>query len=144
MTSQQRASAVTIDRLTQAAERLPLHDTADLKDAERGFLGSSETRQIRAADGRVVWDLDAYAFLDSPCPDTANPSLWRQGQLLIKDGLFEVVPGVYQVRGYDLSVISFLETDAGVVVVDPLISRSAPPRPTSSTAPTAATGRWSG
>ncbi|GAB2856818.1 alkyl/aryl-sulfatase [Nocardioides pacificus] len=122
MTMEQRASATTRDRLRQAAEHLPLHDTADLEDVARGFLGRSETRQIRAADGRVVWDLDAYAFLDTPCPDTANPSLWRQSRLLAEDGLFEVVPGVYQVRGYDLSVISFLESDTGVVVVDPLIS----------------------
>lgn len=70
----------------------------------------------------MVWDLDAYTFLAESCPDTANPSLWRQGRLLTKDGLFEVAPGIYQVRGYDLSVISFLETDGGVVVVDPLIS----------------------
>ena len=118
----QQATKHTVARLTEAAAQLPLHDRADFDDAERGFLGRSENRQIRAEDGRVVWDLDAYAFLDAPCPDTANPSLWRQGQLLIEDGLFEVVPGIYQVRGYDLSVISFLETDTGVVVVDPLIS----------------------
>lgn len=37
-------------------------------------------------------------------------------------GLFEVVPGIYQVRGLDLSNITFLEGDRSVVVVDPLIS----------------------
>jgi alkyl sulfatase BDS1-like metallo-beta-lactamase superfamily hydrolase len=116
------ATEATRARLAAATQRLPLQDRADFDDAERGFLGRSESRQIRSADGRVVWDLDAYAFLDDSCPQTANPSLWRQGQLLTKDGLFEVVPGIYQVRGYDLSVISFLETDTGVVVVDPLIS----------------------
>jgi alkyl sulfatase BDS1-like metallo-beta-lactamase superfamily hydrolase len=116
------ATEATRARLTAAAERLPLQDRADFDDAERGFLGRSESRQVRSADGRVVWNLDAYAFLEDSCPQTANPSLWRQGQLLTKDGLFEVVPGIYQVRGYDLSVISFLETDTGVVVVDPLIS----------------------
>ena len=116
------ATEATKARLAQAAQGLPFTDTTDFRDAERGFVGRSATRRIRAGDGRVVWDLDGYAFLDGPCPDTANPSLWRQGQLLAKDGLFEVVPGVYQVRGYDLSVVSFLETDTGVVVVDPLIS----------------------
>ena len=74
----------------------------------------------RAADGRVVWDLDAYGFLDGPAPDTANPSLWRQGQLCAKDGLFEVVPGIYQVRGFDLSNMTFIEGDTGVIVIDPL------------------------
>jgi alkyl sulfatase BDS1-like metallo-beta-lactamase superfamily hydrolase len=70
-----------------------------------------------------VWDLDAYDFMrDTDAPDTANPSLWRQGQLLIEDGLFEVTPGIYQLRGYDLSVMSVVEGDTGVIVIDPLIS----------------------
>ncbi len=68
----------------------------------------------------MVWDLDAYGFLDEAVPDTANPSLWRQGQLLTRDGLFEVLPGLYQVRGYDLSVMSLVEGDRGVIVIDPL------------------------
>jgi alkyl sulfatase BDS1-like metallo-beta-lactamase superfamily hydrolase len=109
--------------LVAAAEHLPLHDTQDFDDAERGFIARSEKRQVLAADGRVVWDLDAYAFLDGPVPDTANPSLWRQSQLLVKDGLFEVVPGIFQVRGYDLSVMSVIEGDTGVIVIDPLISK---------------------
>ncbi len=58
-------------------------------------------------------DLDAYRFLEGPAPDTANPSLWRQGQLLIKDGLYEVVPGIYQLRGFDLSVMSVIEGETG-------------------------------
>jgi alkyl sulfatase BDS1-like metallo-beta-lactamase superfamily hydrolase len=94
-----------------ASAGFPLDDVDDFDDTERGFVGRSEQRQIVADDGHVVWDLDAYRFLEEPVPDTANPSLWRQGQLLIRDGLFEVVPGVYQVRGYDLSVMSLIEGD---------------------------------
>ena len=104
------------------AATLPMGDTADYEDATRGLIGRSATRQITNAEGRVVWDLDAYRFLDGECADTANPSLWRQGQLLIQDGLFEVVPGIYQLRGYDLSVMSIIEGDTGVIVIDPLIS----------------------
>ena len=100
-----------------------MHDTRDFDDVRRGFIGRSAQRQIHASDGRVVWDLDAYEFLEGEAPDTVNPSLWRQGQLLIQDGLYEVVPGIYQVRGYDLSVISFIEGDTGDIVIDPLISR---------------------
>jgi alkyl sulfatase BDS1-like metallo-beta-lactamase superfamily hydrolase len=100
-----------------------MHDTQDFADAERGFVARGGERQIKAADGRVVWDLDAYAFLDGAAPETANPSLWRQGQLLTKDGLFEVVPGIYQVRGYDLSVMSLVEGESGVIVIDPLICK---------------------
>ncbi len=101
----------------------PFDDTQDFDDTERGFIARATTRQVTAADGRVVWDLDAYPFLDGPAPDTAHPSLWRQGQLLIRDGLFEVVPGIYQLRGFDLSVMSVIEGDTGVIVIDPLISR---------------------
>jgi alkyl sulfatase BDS1-like metallo-beta-lactamase superfamily hydrolase len=77
---------------------------------------------IRAADGRVVWDNDSYAFLDGDAPTTVNPSLWRQSRLVADQGLFEVVDGIYQVRGFDLSNVTFVEGDRGVVVIDPLIS----------------------
>ena len=118
-----QATDSTRAAIAEAAVTLPLHDRQDFDDARRGFVGRSEQRQITADDGRVVWDLDAYAFLrDAPAPDTANPSLWRQGQFLIEDGLFEVVPGIYQLRGFDLSVMSVIEGDTGVIVVDPLIS----------------------
>jgi len=113
----------TRERLVAAAGLLPLHDTQDFDDVAQGFIGTSTARQIKAADGRVVWDLDAYAFLKEEVPDTAHPSLWRQGQLLTKDGLFEVVPGIYQVRGFDLSVMSIIEGDEGVIIIDPLISK---------------------
>jgi len=102
---------------------LPWDDAQDFEDVERGFVARSDERQVKAADGRVVWDLDAYAFLDGPAPETVNPSLWRQGQLLTRDGLFEVVPGIYQLRGFDLSVMSVIEGDDGVIVIDPLISK---------------------
>jgi alkyl sulfatase BDS1-like metallo-beta-lactamase superfamily hydrolase len=101
----------------------PFNDTQDFDDTERGFIARATTRQITAADGRVVWDLDAYRFLDEPPTDTAHASLWRQGQLLIRDGLFEVVPGIYQLRGFDLSVMSVIEGETGVIVIDPLISK---------------------
>ncbi|MDH4159852.1 MAG: MBL fold metallo-hydrolase [Actinomycetota bacterium] len=116
------SSPETRSLIASSADRLPMSDTQDFEDAERGLVGRSAVRQVRAADGRVVWDLDAYAFLAGECPPTAHPSLWRQGQLLTKDGLFEVVPGIYQLRGFDLSVMSVIETSSGVIVVDPLIS----------------------
>ena len=97
-------------------------DRTDFDNAERGFIAALKPGVIKAADGEVVWDSDSYAFLDGPCPDTANPSLWRQGQLCSKQGLFQVADGIYQVRGLDLSNISFIEGDTGVIVIDPLIS----------------------
>ena len=118
-----QATDSTRAAIAEATASFPMHDRQDFDDASRGFVGRSEQRQITADDGRVVWDLDAYDFLrGADAPDTANPSLWRQGQLLIEDGLFEVVPGIYQLRGYDLSVMSVIESDTGVIVVDPLLS----------------------
>jgi alkyl sulfatase BDS1-like metallo-beta-lactamase superfamily hydrolase len=103
-------------------DALPFDDRQDLDDATRGLIGRLEPCVIRAADGRVVWDNDSYGFLEGPAPETANPSLWRQSQLNAIQGLFEVVPGIYQVRGFDLSNITFVEGATGVLVIDPLIS----------------------
>ncbi|WP_419997142.1 alkyl/aryl-sulfatase [Streptomyces boninensis] len=100
-----------------------LTDRTDFEDADRGFLAGPLERQITTEDGRVAWDFDDTAFLDGDCPDTVNPSLWRQSQLVARAGLYEVTEGVYQVRGYDLSNMSLIEGDRGVIVVDPLISQ---------------------
>jgi alkyl sulfatase BDS1-like metallo-beta-lactamase superfamily hydrolase len=116
------ATEHTAAAITSSASGMPWHDEQDVEDARRGFVGRSTARQVTAADGRVVWDFDAYRFLEQECPPTAHPSLWRQGRLLIEDGLFEVAEGIYQLRGFDLSVMSVIETDTGAIVVDPLIS----------------------
>ncbi|WP_198938192.1 alkyl/aryl-sulfatase [Mycobacterium sp. IS-836] len=101
---------------------LPFDDTTDLHNADRGFIAALSPCVVKAADGRVVWDNDAYSFLEGPAPATVHPSLWRQSSLAAKQGLYEVVPGVYQVRGLDLSNVTFVEGDKGVIVIDPLIS----------------------
>lgn len=101
---------------------LPFADTRDFEDADRGFIAAMEPCVVTAADGRVVWDNDSYNFLTGEAPDSVHPSLWRQSQLCAKQGLYEVVPGIYQVRGLDLSNISFIESDTGIIVIDPLIS----------------------
>ncbi|CAM3293290.1 alkyl/aryl-sulfatase [Mycobacterium intermedium] len=101
---------------------LPFDDTRDFDDADRGFIASLSPCVIKAADGRVVWDNDVYAFLDGPAPTSVHPSLWRQSTLAAKQGLYEVVPGIYQVRGFDLSNITFIEGDTGIIVIDPLVS----------------------
>ncbi|MFI0353337.1 alkyl/aryl-sulfatase [Actinomadura sp. 9N407] len=102
--------------------QLPPEDRTDFDNANKGFIGTAPHPRIQDASGRTVWDLDAYAFLDSECPDTANPSLWRQSRLTAKHGLYQVAVGIYQVRGFDLSNISFIEGDQGVIVIDPLLS----------------------
>ncbi|NLU69466.1 MBL fold metallo-hydrolase [Streptomyces sp. HNM0574] len=101
---------------------MPFDDTRDFTDAGRGFLAPLVPPVVTGADGGRVWDAEAYGFLAGECPDTAHPSLWRQGQLVAKQGLFEVTEGIYQVRGLDLSNMTLVEGTRGVVVIDPLIS----------------------
>ena len=106
-----------------AMSALSFDDTTDFQDAERGLIGSLQPCVVHGADGRVVWDNDSYAFLQADCPATAHPSLWRQSQLCAQQGLYEVAAGIYQVRGLDLSNMTLVEGDTGVIVIDPLISK---------------------
>ncbi|WP_176707015.1 alkyl/aryl-sulfatase [Mycobacterium malmoense] len=101
---------------------LPLDNETDFHDADRGFIAALSPCVIRAADGRVVWDNDAYSFLGGTAPASVHPSLWRQSTLAAKQGLYEVVSGIYQVRGFDISNITFVEGDTGIIVIDPLVS----------------------
>jgi len=105
----------------QHVTSLPFADTADFADADRGFIGALEPCVVTAADGRVVWDNDVYGFLAGEAPPSVHPSLWRQSQLCAKQGLYEVVEGIYQVRGLDLSNVTFVEGGTGVIVIDPLV-----------------------
>lgn len=116
------ATAVTRAANERMLAELPFADETDFENARRGLIAEG-SGQITDADGRVVWDLDLWGFLRGEAPDTTNPSLWRQGQLGSISGVFQVTDGVYQVRGYDLSVVSFLRTDTGWIVVDPLLTR---------------------
>ncbi|UPW07270.1 MBL fold metallo-hydrolase [Gordonia terrae] len=102
--------------------QLPFSDTQDFEDATRGLIARREPNAVFSDSGETVWDNDTYDFLDGDAPDTVNPSLWRQSRLNAVQGLFEVVPGIYQVRGMDLSNTSFIEGDEGVVVIDTLLT----------------------
>ena len=102
---------------------LPFDDTTSFDDAARGFLGTHPDARITSSQGREVWSLAPYAFLASDeAPPTVNPSLWRQSRLNMNHGLFEVVPGIYQVRGFDIANMTLIEGDTGVIVVDTLTS----------------------
>ncbi len=100
----------------------PFNDTQDFDDADRGLIATLDVGAIKNADGDTIWDLNAYEFLDGEAPDTANPSLWRQSQLCAKHGLYEVTDGIYQIRGFDLSNMTVIEGERGIIIIDPLIS----------------------
>src|SRR5512140_1979687 len=117
------ASASVVAPQAAMLQVLPFADTADFDDAARGFLGTLEHARIANPQGRVVWSLEPYGFLsEEKAPATVNPSLWRQSRLNMNHGLFEVVPGVYQVRGLDIANMTLIEGDTGVIVVDTLTS----------------------
>jgi alkyl sulfatase BDS1-like metallo-beta-lactamase superfamily hydrolase len=116
-----RAYQPTIDFHRLIAQHLPAEDGADFADARRGFIGTEDHAEITAPDGRVIWSLRGYGFLqDDQAPETVNPSLWRQARLNMEHGLFEVVPGMYQVRGFDIANITFIESDSGLIALDAL------------------------
>ena len=114
-----QATETTRQRIAESTADFPFGDRQDFDDATRGFVARSTERQVTDDDGRVVWDLDAYAFLADDAPGTVHPSLWRQGQLLVEDGLFEVVPGIYQLRGFDLAVMTVVEGETGLFFDSP-------------------------
>ncbi|CRY74631.1 Alkyl sulfatase BDS1, metallo-beta-lactamase superfamily [Nocardia farcinica] len=104
------------------SEDLDHTDTRDFDDATRGLVAELDPPAITDGNGRVVWDIESYGFLAQDCPDTAHPGLWRQGRLCNIQGLFEVTAGIYQLRNLDLSNMTIVEGDEGVVVIDPLLS----------------------
>jgi len=103
---------------------LPFANRQDYEDVQRGWMGTLSDSKIRDAQGNVVWDLNAYAFLNqNQAPDTVNPSLWRHAQLNAKNGLFKVTDRIYQVRGFDLSNMTIIEGDTGLIIIDPLLAK---------------------
>src|SRR6201990_1364346 len=117
------ASAAVIAQHAATLKALPFADTRDFDDAKRGFLGTIENARIANPPGRGVWSLEPYGLLSAEAaPPTVDPSLWRQSRLNMHHGLFEVVPGVYQVRGLDIANMTLIEGGNGVIVVDTLTS----------------------
>jgi alkyl sulfatase BDS1-like metallo-beta-lactamase superfamily hydrolase len=109
----------TLDFHHLIADDLPVEDGQDLADAQRGFIGTTEYAEVLHAKGHVVWSMKGYGFLDDEKPaSTVNPSLWRQARLNRIHGLFEVTPRMFQVRGFDIANITFIEGDTGLIALD--------------------------
>ncbi|HWI97337.1 MAG TPA: alkyl sulfatase dimerization domain-containing protein [Solirubrobacterales bacterium] len=94
----------------------------EFEQARRGLIAPFDPPRVEDEDGRVVWELGSYDFLDADPPASADPNLWHQGQLGRIAGLFEIAPGFYQLRGFDLSNMHVVEGRDGIVVIDPLVS----------------------
>lgn len=109
-----------MNQIEESRRRVAADDRQDFACAEHGFIATLDDPVIRRADGRVAFDVSAYDFLHGPAPASANPSLWRHAQVLTKHGLYRVAERIYQVRGFDVSVVSFIDAGSGWIVVDPL------------------------
>ncbi|CAM3259120.1 alkyl/aryl-sulfatase [Vibrio diazotrophicus] len=125
-TDSKPATKATIEANKAVKQSLPFSDTKDFDEAQRGLIAKQDTVTIKNENGDVVWDLEQYKkyiALGKDAPDSVNPSLWRNAQLNMINGLFEVADGIYQIRGYDLSNITFIKGNTGWIVFDPLISQ---------------------
>jgi len=116
------ATLATRQANTKVLATYDLSDPVSHADATRGFIAAPEG-QILDVDGNVVWDFDDFDFVQGECPDTVNPSLWRQALLNNHIGLFEVTKGIWQLRGFDLGNITLIQGDTGLIVVDSLTAK---------------------
>lgn len=102
---------------------LPFNDRTDFDDARRGFIATLPDGVIAGSGTKPAFDTRQYDFLKSDTvPATVNPSLWRQAQLNAINGLFKVTDRVYQVRNLDISNLTIIEGDSGLILIDPLLS----------------------
>ena len=115
------ATLITQQANAALLAELPFADQQDFEDAQRGFIATLPEVVITAEDGRVVWTLKGYEFLQQKDPlPTVNPSLWRMAQLNMTNGLFQVTDRIFQVRGFDMSNMTIIEGDTGLILIDPL------------------------
>ena len=117
-------SAFTVDLQKKMRQALPFDDKRDFEEQKKGFIAAPDYKQIMAEAGHVAWDMGSYEWLlQGKDFDSIHPSLQRQAILNMNYGLYEVVPGIYQVRGFDLANISFIKGDTGWIVFDPLTAK---------------------
>lgn len=121
---QKDATDITASINSAVYSQLDFTDTSEYDNATRGLIDAPDSLEIKDEDGNVVWSQDAYSFLDEyeEAPDTVNPSLWENTKNNHVYGLFEVVDGIYQVRGYDISNLTVIEGETGYIVYDTMMS----------------------
>ena len=121
-TESKGATANTERANAAVRQAMTMNDKQDFEDATRGLMAQLNDPIVKAADGRVVWNTQRYEFVKGDPPPTVNPSLWREQKLNTAAGLFKVVDGVYQIRGYDMANMTLVEGASGWIVIDTLFS----------------------
>jgi alkyl sulfatase BDS1-like metallo-beta-lactamase superfamily hydrolase len=114
------ATPATVAVNREAVGLYDMDDRQDFADADRGFIAGFPDGKVLGADGHVIFDESRYAYIadDAPAPDTVNPSLWRQSQVIKRGGLYKVVDGLYQARNNDIANLTIVEGDNGLVIID--------------------------
>lgn len=115
------ASAYTREHNAAMYQQLNFNDKRDIEDAKRGFIATINPLLIKNDNGKTVVNLENWSFLKGEAPDTVNPSLWRHAQLNNINGLFKVTDRVYQIRGIDISNMTIIEGNSGLIIIDPLV-----------------------
>ena len=117
-------SKYTVEKQQALRKTLPFEDKRDFEEQKKGFIAAPPYKQIMAEAGHVAWDMGSYEWLlQGKDFDSVHPSLQRQAILNMNYGLYEVIPGIYQVRGFDLANISFIRSKTGWIVFDPLTAK---------------------
>lgn len=89
--------------------------------ATYGLIDRGDGKIRSMIDPKVVLiDLEEmYGFLNTDeYAGSVNPSLWEESRLNFNYGLYKVTDGIYQVRGYSIANVTFVETDNGWFVMD--------------------------
>lgn len=120
---QSSASEHTRHANKAVAKQLPLTDQQDFQQARKGLIAQNKALHVRHENGSTIWQPAQYDFIKGEAPDSVNPSLWRQASLNNIHGLFEVTPGIYQLRGFDLSNMTLIQGKTGWIVIDPLTAK---------------------
>lgn len=113
----------TVAHNRQVANSMSFGIQKDFELVMKGLIAQEKDLKVTGPDGQFVWNMSDYDFGEGTSPDSVHPSLWRQAQLNNVHGLFKVVDGVYQLRGYDLANMSIIEGDTGWIIVDPLTAK---------------------
>jgi len=127
MTERASATTHTVAANNRLSDRLPWADDSDFERARKGLIAQHDGPILNERPGGLVgvsWDTANFAFIHGDAPASVNPSLWRQAKLNAEHGLYEVREGVYQVRGYDTAVVSFIATNTGWLVIESTSSAS--------------------
>ncbi len=114
------ASPTTIAANAVLSATLNWDDKQDFDFASRGLIAGPADPILRDKVGNPLRDFGQEAQFIGPAPATVNPSLWRNASLLAKAGLFRVMDGIWQIRGYDLSNMTIIAGKTGWIIVDPL------------------------